>query len=220
MNRLLPRRDYQLVGIDTSTAHLRFAQSACVSFTRGTRITLATGAQRPVEGLRPGDRVLTRDDGVQPLRWIGRSTLRAEGDLAPIRIAAGTLNNVRDLLLSPGHGLFVYQRSDRLGVGRAEVLVRARDLVNGSTVVRSKGGFVDYFQLLFDRHQIIFAEGIAAESTLIDLHTSPALQGVMEGRIDDPPPFHDRARHTGAEIGAGLLDRRNAADQLRRASTG
>ena len=66
-----------------------------------TRITMATGAQVPVEDLRPGDRILTRDDGPQPLRWIGQRTTRASGLFAPVLIRAGTLNNARDLVVAP-----------------------------------------------------------------------------------------------------------------------
>ena len=96
---LVSNVEYRLVGIDHETAHTKFAQVACVSFTRGTHITLASGAQCPVEDLKIGDRILTRDDGVQTLRWIGSSTTRAVGEFAPIRIAAGTLNNSEDLSL-------------------------------------------------------------------------------------------------------------------------
>lgn len=147
--------EYRLVGIDTQTAQQKFAQVACVSFTRGTHITMASGEQRPIEDLSVGDRVLTRDDGVQAIRWIGHSTVRAVGEFAPIRIQAGTLNNDNDLIVSPDHRLFIYQREDRLGAGRSELLVKVRHLVNGDTVRVQDGGFVDYFQMLFDSHQII-----------------------------------------------------------------
>tara|TARA_B110000967_G_scaffold63843_1_gene65749 strand:+ start:73 stop:369 length:297 start_codon:yes stop_codon:yes gene_type:complete len=79
------------------------------------------------------------------------------------------------LLVSPDHRLFVYQRQDKLGAGRSEVLVKVRHLVNGDSVYRHDGGFVDYFQLLFDKHQIIYAEGIAAESLQIDPRTRAAV---------------------------------------------
>ena len=159
---VMPRLDYALVGIDTEGALATFAQMACVSFTRGTLITLASGAQAPVEDLRVGDMVLTRDDGPQAIRWIGQRTTRAVGGFAPVEIKAGVLNKSNDLIVSPDHRLFIYQRRDELGAGRAEVLVRARHLVNGDTIRMLSGGFVDYFQMLFDHHQIIFVEGIAA----------------------------------------------------------
>ena len=116
--QLVPQVEYRLVGIDTDTARQKFAQVACVSFTRGTHITLASGEQRRIEDLRVGDRVLTRDDGVQAVRWIGDSTVRAVGEFAPIRIAAGTLNNENDLIVSPDHR-YIYGTMKAGRCGRA-----------------------------------------------------------------------------------------------------
>lgn len=215
---LSPKVDYRLVGIDRETAHTKFAQVACVSFTRGTHITLASGAQCRVEDLSVGDRILTRDDGVQTLRWIGSSTTRALGEFAPIRIAAGTLNNTCDLLVSPDHRLFIYQRTDALGAGRAELLVKARHLVNGSTVTVAEGGFVDYFQLLFDSHQIIYAEGIAAESMLIDSRTRPVLPPDLSRHLGRHVPGHSDLPHAGLDVSEGLLNRLDAAELLKKAS--
>jgi hypothetical protein len=211
---IAPRTGYALVRIERDTARQRFAQAACVSFTRGTRITMSTGDQKPVETLKPGDMVLTRDDGPQPLRWIGQTTLRAIGDFAPVRIRAGALNNEGDLLVSPDHRLFIYQRYDAVGAGQRELLVRARHLVNGDSVRVETGGHVDYVQLLFDHHQIIFAEGIAAETLLLDPRTRSALPAEL---LPDTAG-HDSPAHLQFEIGRALLDHPDAADLLRRAS--
>jgi hypothetical protein len=209
---LAPRTDYRLVGIDRDGATRRLAEVACVSFTRGTHITLASGEQRRIEDLRVGDRVLTRDDGPQPVRWIGRTTLRAVGEFAPVVIRKGVLHNENDLVVSPDHRLFVYQRQDRLGTGRPEVLVKVRHLINGDSVFQRDGGFVEYFQLLFDSHQIIYAEGIAAESLLIDPLTRAALPR------DAPAPRHAYRRHQAYEVPADKLGGPDAAERLRRAS--
>ena len=216
---MLPRTEYRIVGIDTDTQLQKFAQVACVSFTRGTHITLASGEQRKIEELRVGDPILTRDDGVQKVRWIGESTLRAVGEFAPICIAAGTLNNDHDLVLSPDHRLFIYQRTDQVGAGRAELLVKARHLVNGDSVRVLDGGFVDYFQLLFDSHQIIYAEGIAAESMLIDTRTKPVLPDALAEEMGDVIPGHSDLPHAGLDVDQGLLNRPDAAALLRKAST-
>lgn len=213
-----PRLAYSLVGIDREGARQRFAQVSCVSFTRGTRITMACGAQKPVEDLQVGDKVLTRDDGAQELRWIGQSTTRAIGAFCPILIRAGTLNNINDLLVSPDHRLFIYQRSDTLGAGRAEVLVRARHLVNGDTVIRQEGGFVDYVQLLFDAHQIIYAEGIAAETLLADTRTREALPEAVADKLAETPQAHAERAHLAYEIDEALVRGIDAASLLRRAS--
>ena len=210
--RLAPRTDYRLVGLDRHAATARLAQAATVSFVRGTRITLASGAQAPVEALRVGDRVLTRDDGPQAVRWVGTRTLRAVGAFAPVVIREGVLHNENDLLLSPDHRIFIYQRTDRLGVGRPEVMVKVRHLVNGDTVFVREGGFVDYVQLHFDDHQIVFAEGIAAESLLLGPRTRAALPASL--------PAHRHRPHLGYEVQESLLSGTDAVELLRRASGG
>ena len=217
---ITPKRDYALVGIDTENALSSFAQQACVSFTRGTLIALATGEQRAVEDLKVGDKVLTRDDGPQPIRWIGQRTTRAVGGFAPVEIKAGVLNNLNDLVVSPDHRLFIYQRSDELGAGRSELLVRARHLVNGETIRQLSGGFVDYFQMLFDQHQIIFAEGIAAESMLVDERTAAILPGELGDRLSALLPDHEESSHSALEVAEDLLKRADAISALRKSSSG
>lgn len=212
------QHSYTLVRAEQDSARRKLAQMACVSFTRGTRITMATGAQKPIEDLKPGDRVLTRDEGVQELRWIGQTTSRAVGRMAPVLIRAGVLNNAADLVVSPDHRLMVYQRHDELGAGTPELLVRARDLVNGSDVVVQDGGFVDYFQLLFDRHHIVYAEGIAAESLFLDSMTQPALPDEILARISPTLETGQRRDAHGVEVQKSLLDRPDAVNLLKRAS--
>lgn len=211
---LRPHTDYRLVGMDRHAATTRFAEVACVSFTRGTHITLASGQQVPIEDMKVGDRVLTRDDGPQKVKWIGQTTLRAVGDFAPVVIVKGALHNEHDLVVSPDHRIFVYQRQDRLGAGRNEVLVKVRHLINGDTVYQRDGGFVDYFQLLFDDHQIIYAEGIAAESLLIDPRTKDALpqDATKSGK-------HAHRRHLDYEVQEQLLAQPDAVNLLRKASS-
>lgn len=216
---LKPKVEYRLVGIDTTEARAKLALVACVSFTAGTHITLTTGEQRLVEDLKPGDKVLTRDDGPQELRWIGHTTQRAVGDFAPIRIAADTLHNSGDLIVSPEHRLFIYQRTDELGLGRSEVMVRARHMVNGSSITRLEGGFVDYYQLLFDTHQIIYAEGIAAETLLLDERTQPALPRDLAKRLMDKALAHG-SDHADLELSDPRAQTDDLVGLLRRASTG
>lgn len=218
LSALLPQTEYRLVGMDTETPLQKFAQVACVSFTRGTHITMASGQQALIEDLSVDDRVLTRDDGVQKIRWIGQSTVRATGEFAPILITRGTLNNENDLIVSPDHRLFIYQRTDEVGAGRSEILVKARHLVNGDTVRTQDGGFVDYFQLLFDSHQIIYAEGIAAESMLIDTRTKSVLPDDLAAAMGDVIPGHSDLPHAGLDVHENLLQRPDMAELLRKAS--
>jgi hypothetical protein len=204
------------VAIDRRGAGAKLAEIACVSFARSTQITMANGLQKRIETLAVGDRVLTRDNGPREIRWIGTQTVRATGAFAPIKIAKGALNNSGDLILSPNHRLFIYQRRDRIHAGRSEVLVRARHLVNGETVVQSDGGFVDYFQLLFDQHEIIYAEGIAAESLLVDTRVRAAIPAEVRNRLAEATGMIDRGARL--ELDESVIDARVAAELLRRAS--
>ncbi|MDO6589800.1 hypothetical protein DS901_08465 [Loktanella sp. D2R18] len=210
----VPATDYRLIGVERHSATKRFAQSAGGSFARGTLITMGNGMMRPIESLAVGDEILTRDSGKQPLRMIGQCTLRATGRFAPVVITKGTLHNENDLVLRPDHRLMVYQRADYLGAGRPEVLIKARQLVDGTSVVRRKGGFVDYFQLILDEHFIIFAEGIAAESHLVD----PRSRAVLSTNIT--PKNHTPRDPQDYEFQGDITPSADIAHLLRRASRG
>ena len=132
-------------------------------FTRGTMIATADG-ERPVEDLQAGDLVMTVDHGPQPLIWIGRTAVAAEGKLAPIRFAAGVLGLDRPLLVSPQHRMLIDDWRASYLFGHTEALVAAHTLVNGDSVTRVEGGEVEYFHLLFQRHEIIVANGAKSES--------------------------------------------------------
>ncbi|HHS93945.1 MAG TPA: Hint domain-containing protein [Rhodobacterales bacterium] len=213
---LAPKVGYNLITIDPGKARARLAATASVAFTRGTHITMADGRQVKIEDLRLGDRVLTRDSGPQEVRWTGTQTLRASGPFAPITIEAGALNNTGTLVVSPNHRLFIYQRIDALKAGRKEILVKAGLLVNGTTVTQEPGGFVDYLQVLFDKHEIIYAEGIAAESLFVDPTTQPVLPGDVAQRMHnsaDTPTLPGHELHP-----RDLASRGNAAALLKRIS--
>ncbi|MEI4472221.1 Hint domain-containing protein [Frigidibacter sp. MR17.24] len=137
---------------------------AVICFTPGARILTAAG-ERPVESLRIGDEVVTRDHGLRPIRWIGRRTVPAEGRLAPVRIRAGTLPGLRrDLVVSPQHRMLHRGWRAELHFGASEVLAAARHMVDNRHVSIEEGGLVTYIHILFDGHQVIYAEGAATES--------------------------------------------------------
>ncbi|MGR3484110.1 MAG: Hint domain-containing protein [Paracoccaceae bacterium] len=207
---------YRLVGIDRRAATARYAASACAAFAAGTRVSRAGGEMVPVESLRAGDALMTRDGGPQKLRWVGRTTARAQGAFAPVRIAAGALSNDRDLLLSPEHRVLVHQRSEGLG-GRGTVMVRVRHLIDGTRVVQEEGGFVDYVQLLFDAPQVVFAEGIAAETMQVDRRT---LAGLPRALGDSVARAHIEAGAPAYELSARDAARDDALDVLRAAARG
>lgn len=134
-----------------------------ICFAQGTRVTTPHGL-RPVEDLRPGDPVLTMDNGVQPLRWIGARSVPATGRFAPIEIAKGALGNTADLIVSPQHRMLLRGWHAEMNFGASEVFAAAKHLVNETTIRPRSGGMVRYYHLMFDRHEVIFAEGAATES--------------------------------------------------------
>ncbi len=147
-------------------------------FTAGTRLATPEGQVR-VEDLVPGDLVLTKDEGAQPLRWIGRRCVAAEGDFAPIRIEAGAFGAHDAVTVSPLHRVLIRDSLAEILFGEGEVLVAARDLVNGRSVRRIEGGEVEYVHLMFDRHQVVFSEGLETESFL----PGPQIENSFEAEI-------------------------------------
>lgn len=132
-------------------------------FVAGCRV-LTPGGWVPVEAVEPGDLVVTKDDGAQPVRWIGRRKVAAAGDFAPIAFAKGALGDHGALRLSPEHRVLLTGARAEILFGEEEVLVAAKHLVNDRTIRRQAGGEVEYLHLMFDRHQVIWAEGLPSES--------------------------------------------------------
>ncbi|NCW68043.1 MAG: hypothetical protein EBV86_05665, partial [Marivivens sp.] len=136
-------------------------------FTAGTMILTPKG-EVPVENLRVGDIVVTRDNGPQPIVWCGSrhlssAELDAAPDLRPIRLDASILGGDRGLLVSPQHGVFT--KTDEHG--GTDTLVRAKHLarLKGGKVRVAQGvKKVTYVHLMFEKHQIIYGNGIASES--------------------------------------------------------
>ena len=132
-------------------------------FLRGTAILMDCGA-KPVEDLRIDDCVALPDGSVRPIKWIGRQVFKKSGtqwhkDVVPIRVSRHALDGRTphsDLYLSPGHALFL-----------DGVLIRVKELVNGTTiapVIPTDGRSIEYYAVMLDTHEVIFAEGAAVES--------------------------------------------------------
>lgn len=134
-----------------------------VCFTPGTLIETARGP-RPIETLSVGDRIRTRDHGLQVLRWIGCQTRSAWGASAPVVFAPGTLGNREELVVSQQHRMLISGWRAQLFAGADEVLVAAKYLVDGRDITLRRGGTVTYIHLMFDRHEILRGGGIWSES--------------------------------------------------------
>ncbi len=118
----------------------------------------------PAKDIAVGDLVWTRDDGYQPVRWVGGSTVAAQGAFAPIIFAPGAIGNDAELVLSPEHRVLVRHAQAELFFGEHEVLIAAKHLCGLPGVAQRTGGHVHYVHFMFDRHQIVDANGAACES--------------------------------------------------------
>ncbi len=140
-------------------------------FTPGTMIATRSGLTA-VENLRAGDEVLTRDHGYRPLVWTGQrglsaADLIARPQLCPVRIAAGALGKglpVRDMLVSPQHRMLIEGSRAEMLFGEAEVLVAALHLIGLPGICSVFQPAVSYVHIMFDRHEIVCADGAWSES--------------------------------------------------------
>lgn len=206
LSPLLHRHLYSLIAADAQPGPIRLADVVAGAFGRGTRIALADGRQVPVEDLAPGDSVITRDHGAQPLRWRGAVTLRAEGAFAPVVVGPGVMGNPHALVVSPHHRLFLYRREARALAGAADLLVQARHLVDGQSILRREGGFVEYFSLVFDAHEVIYAEGVPCESLMVCPSVVTRLPEDLAAPLRAAFPGLNQTAHAGAEIERSKAD--------------
>jgi len=144
-------------------------------FCAGTLIATNRG-QVAVEALVPGDLVQTLDNGLQPVRWIGRREVAlaetvAHPILRPVRVGSGALGHAtphRDLWLSPQHRVLVRSRIAARMTGTPEVLVPIKDLCGLPGIAQTRTfGPVSYVHLRLDRHEVVLAEGAWAETLLV-----------------------------------------------------
>ncbi|AUH34330.1 Hint domain-containing protein [Paracoccus tegillarcae] len=174
-----------------------------ICFARGTEIQTETGV-RKVEHLREGDMLMTRDNGPKPISWIGsRGFVNDQSENArkfsPILIRKGALGSDRpnrDLFVSPQHRILVRSKIAQRMFGEDEVLIAAILLLQIDGIEQvSDFDEVEYFHILFDQHEIVYANGVEAES----LHTGPeALKSLpLEARQEIFAIFPQLAEMTG-----------------------
>jgi len=158
---------------DFGVAPIRYEDIAAPPcFTPGTRILTPSGERR-IEDLSVGDLVVTLDHGPQPLRWIGYSDVGATAlalsdAVRPIRIhknAFGPGRPARDMLVSPQHRVLLEGWKAELLYGEAQVLVAAAHLLDDTKITRASDiTETTYIHLQFDRHELIYSDGLLTES--------------------------------------------------------
>ena len=158
-------------GSDAGRLNFVEIENVIPCFTPGTKIATPRG-EVPVEALQVGDRVITRDNGIQTIRWVGaREMTGAEFEMAahlkPVLIRKGALGNdlpERDMMVSPNHRVLVANEKTALYFEEREVLVAAKHLtgMEGIDVVEVSG--TSYIHVMFDRHEVILSDGTWTES--------------------------------------------------------
>lgn len=186
-----PLSNYYSISPTGTVATTGTSDPAAPCYVRGTRILTTTG-YKPVETLEIGDLLVTQGGRQAPVLWLGSRIVEAPqadgGRDLPVLFTAGSLGAgvpERDLRVSPNHAMFV-----------GGALVAASVLVNRSSIVRDYGhvGAVEYFHVELPSHDVILAEGAAAESFLDvgdrdSFHTAkgtPARASVVEQEMALP----------------------------------
>lgn len=143
-------------------------------FCKGTLIDTSEGP-KVVEELKAGDLVLTADNGYQPLRFnvsrhISQPNLQANDKLRPICIEKGAMGKglpKKDLFVSRQHRMLVTSKIAHRMFHQFEVFIPAIKLTLMDGIeVDMECKQVTYFHLVFDDHQIVYAEGTPSESFL------------------------------------------------------
>jgi len=140
-------------------------------FTPGTMIATPKG-EVPVETLKSGDRVITRDNGIQEIAWVGRKDIgfkeiAANPHLRPVLIRAGSLGNglpERDMMVSPNHRILVANDRTALYFDEREVLAAAKHMVDNKGIMSVEPMGVSYLHFMFEHHEVVLSDGAWTES--------------------------------------------------------
>ncbi len=177
--------------VDTHQVTITIFGENEVCFVRGTEILTDIGPRR-IETLRVGDLVMTRDNGLQPLRWITASKLphdrrRGNSQLDPIAIAPDTFAPGvpnKTLRVSPQHRLLLEGPQVDLLLAQDAALASAKNLVNGDSIYECGDEIaeLEYWHLVLDQHEVVFANGCPAET----LHLGDvALSTLTDAQIEE-----------------------------------
>jgi hypothetical protein len=165
--------------------------SSIVCFGEGTMIDTCDGP-RAVETLEAGARIAVADGEYATLRLnlkseVDQVQMSAQENLRPVRICAGALGiglPKRDLLVSRQHRMQVSSPIAARMFDAPDVLVAAIRLTDLPGIfVEDRVEALNYYHLVFDRHQVVYAEGAPAESFYTGREAIAALDPDARGEI-------------------------------------
>ena len=153
-------------------SHAQLMSAGIPCFTPGVMLATSRG-NVPAGQIRVGDLLQTADNGYQPVIWTGKRTLspaelRQRPNLRPYCLRPnGLLSPERPMLLSPQHRLLVNKRTFAKDVHFGESFLSAKLLSAVDRNCSQRTGMdmaVTYVHLMTERHEVVFAEGIATET--------------------------------------------------------
>ncbi len=157
--------------MDGTTMTFSEIENVIPCFTPGTTIATPRG-ERLVEELKVGDKIITRDNGIQEIAWVGHKAmngkqLAANPHLKPILIKAGALGGglpERDMLVSPNHRVLVASEKTQLYFEEREVLAAAKHMTGADGVHAVNVMQTTYVHFMFERHEVVLSNGAWTES--------------------------------------------------------
>ncbi|WP_341213156.1 Hint domain-containing protein [uncultured Limimaricola sp.] len=174
---------------DGTTMRFEEIENVVPCFTPGTVIATPRG-ERLVEELREGDRIITRDNGIQEIRWVGHKQVGPKQfltspHLKPVMIRAGALGNglpERDMMVSPNHRVLLSGDRAQLYFEDSEVLAAAKHLIGSKGIHTVEVLRTSYIHFMFDRHEVVLSNGAWTESFQPGDHT---LKGIGSEQRDE-----------------------------------
>jgi type VI protein secretion system component Hcp len=163
-------------------------------------LILTDRGEVPVQALAIGDVVVTMSGATRPIKWIGRRSYAGrfavgQKDILPVCIRAGAIDENtprRDLWISPHHAMYL-----------EGVLIEARDLVNGVSIVQAETvDKVEYFHIELETHDVLVVEGSFSES-FIDDDSRNLFHNAPEYRTLYPEDEQAAARYYAPRLDAG-----------------
>jgi hypothetical protein len=161
-----------------------------------TRVKTVRGAVH-AQDLTAGDMVWTADHGFQPVQWLGKTELSAEylaknPKQQPITLRKDSLAPgfpQSDLTVSRQHRVLIASPVAQRMTGEFEVLVPAVKLLDVAGIeLSAPSDGVTLVHILFERHEIIAAEGALVESLMATDHVNAKIHCVDLGnrKLDAP----------------------------------
>ena len=168
---LLAGHEYRAVSLVNAGARTaspeEIAHLPCLG--TGTMIATEQGPQ-PIDWLRPGDRILTRDNGYQPLLWLSQHVIprRSPATTRPQRIAEDSFGPglpEHPMIATPGLGVLLAGHELELWFAEPEMFAALRDLTPTATPLEGRQSL---YGLLFATPEVVLAQGLWVNSIQAD----------------------------------------------------